>query len=198
MRIDALRKALDHYKGELLPGFYEDWIDEHRRALEHLYGQTASELVTLLCRNEMAAGALPYALRLAAIDPLDEQAQCRLIHVYGALGQPGNANDIFEALRNRLREDLGVDPSAETLALIAGLRREPRARTDTLHYPSSRQTAAAPASQVSSPTVLVRTELPSAASSFHGRQNELSHLRSLLASVPASGDLELESDLQDD
>src|SRR4029453_7112092 len=59
-------------------------------------------------------------------DPLDEAAQRALMLAQQLAGAPGAALATFERLRERLAEELGADPAAETAQLhLAILRGEP-------------------------------------------------------------------------
>src|SRR5690242_6595329 len=47
-RVQALENSLDLYSGELLPGFYEDWVDGEQRRLAELHSQAVDSLLALL------------------------------------------------------------------------------------------------------------------------------------------------------
>lgn len=44
----ALEKAIDHYKGELLPSCYDDWIISPREALQQIYLDQIEQLIVRL------------------------------------------------------------------------------------------------------------------------------------------------------
>ena len=55
--------------------------------------------------------------RLIALDPTDEQAQCALMQAALDAGNRVEAIRLFKQLRDNLRAELGVGPSAATIAL---------------------------------------------------------------------------------
>jgi DNA-binding SARP family transcriptional activator len=106
---DALLAAAH---GELLPGDpYLEWAQERREKL-----------------HSLRLGLLRTAGRwqdLVDLDPLDEAAHRRLIRGYLASGDRRSAIRQFERLQSLLREELGVEPDPETVALL-GLQGESR------------------------------------------------------------------------
>ncbi|MGX6601772.1 BTAD domain-containing putative transcriptional regulator [Micromonosporaceae bacterium Da 78-11] len=65
---------------------------------------------------------------LVAAHPLDEALVALLIRALRGIGSPGRALDVYETVRRRLSEQLGVDPSPELAALhLELLRAEPPA-----------------------------------------------------------------------
>ena len=195
-RTDALRAAVGLYRGELLPGFYDEWIYQERRALEHQYQETLTDVISRLMSHGNTAEALPYALSNAAIDPLDEQTQRLLIEVYAALGHFARANEVFQALRVRMIDELGVEPSPETAQLVKGTARTLfSAPPDPVQNRSDlvSETWSLTQSHASSPPTIIRIELPNAASSFHGRQSELTELQLLLTEELKGGENALDA-----
>src|SRR5207253_8161126 len=60
--------------------------------------------------------------RWLALDPLSEEAYRRLMRVDLARGDASAALQVYANCRARLAEELGVKPSAETVALAAHIR----------------------------------------------------------------------------
>ena len=98
------RAAADLYGGDLLPDDrYESWSFEPRGRLHRRY------------LDVLRAGALWD--RLAAEDPTDEQAARALMRAHLDAGERREAIRRFERLREALRDDLGVGPDPDTVAL---------------------------------------------------------------------------------
>src|SRR5436190_19007979 len=98
------RRALAGYGGELLPQDpYEDWAAPRREQLQQLH----LELLRLDERWQ----------DLADLDPGDERAHLELMRHYLAEGDRHAALRQFERLDRVLRRELGVAPSAQTVAL---------------------------------------------------------------------------------
>jgi len=64
---------------------------------------------------------LPALRQASAENPFDEALQARLLLVLAADGRQAEAFDLFQNLRRRLREELGVDPGQELLDVHAKL-----------------------------------------------------------------------------
>ncbi|HEX6353114.1 AfsR/SARP family transcriptional regulator [Actinophytocola sp.] len=68
-----------------------------------------------------AAEILPVVAEAAAAEPFNEPVQARLIRAYHAAGQRLNAFQVYHDVRDRLVEELGVDPGPELRAAHATL-----------------------------------------------------------------------------
>lgn len=100
----AYERAADFYGGRLLPDdLFVEWLDTPRAQMQQRY----SDL--------LRAGGLWQ--RLIALDPADEQAQCALMQVALDAGNRVEAIRQFNQLRANLHAELGVGPSAATIAL---------------------------------------------------------------------------------
>jgi len=100
----SYERAADLYGGQLLPDdIYVDWLDNPRRQLQQRY------------TDLLRAGGLWQ--RLIALDPADEQARCTLMQAALDAGNRGEAIRQFNQLRDSLHAELGVGPSAATIAL---------------------------------------------------------------------------------
>ena len=113
-----LTEAVALYRGDLLENIYDDWALVERERLRELYLRAMERLTTLHKQRSDYGRALTYAQRLAASDPLRESAHRELMRLYHLLDRPRAALEQFEALRELLDEELGVEPSAATTALL--------------------------------------------------------------------------------
>ena len=110
---------------------------------------------------------------LTAREPLDERAHARLMLTLAACGQQAAALSVFDRLRRRLDEELGISPGAE-LAQVH------------LHILRGQIAGAAPEpSRVSTPDLVPRL-LPASTAHFTGRASELSMLTGLLEQATAA------------
>lgn len=114
---EDLEQAIQLYQGDLLEGFYVDWVLEERRRLREKCYHALEGLVQL----EKGAGhyqnALDLALILATADPLRETAHREVMRLYYFLKRPQAAQQQFAICRNILQGELGIEPEAETVAL---------------------------------------------------------------------------------
>ncbi len=127
---DRREDALGLYRGPLLDGFhvtgageeFEHWLDAERRRLELRAERAALELSQAAERDGDRDGALRWARRALALEPLDEAAARRLIGLLDRLGDRAGALHAYEEFAARLGAELGVAPGPETERLAAGIR----------------------------------------------------------------------------
>jgi DNA-binding SARP family transcriptional activator len=108
-----------------LPDEEAPWIEEVRIELESMYVR-ALEAYAQAClgvgQTELA-GAERAAKELLGKAPYRENGYRILMRTLAASGNTAEALTIYEHLRTRLRDELGVAPSAETLELHQELLR---------------------------------------------------------------------------
>jgi predicted ATPase/DNA-binding SARP family transcriptional activator len=120
-QLRCLTEAAEWYRGELLPGCYEEWALLERERLAEAYLQALSQLIRLLGAQGDLPQALDYARRALNTDPLREESHQELIRLLGAAGQVQAAQRQFAELERVLKEELDAAPTAETRALLAAL-----------------------------------------------------------------------------
>lgn len=151
------RRALQALDDELLPGFDAPWVNEVRGTLE----EKALQALECLAESGVAgrgeeAAAEQAARSLVARAPFRETGHRLLMHLLVGQGNVAEALLVYDRLRNLLREELGIAPSAELQELHRTLLdREPEA-------------PAAPPSAL--------TNLPTELTSFVGREAEIVRL----------------------
>jgi DNA-binding SARP family transcriptional activator len=107
--------------GDLLPGWYDDWVLLERERLRQLRLH-ALELVAIRLADTGRNGeALQAALAAVRAEPLRESAQRTLVRVHIAGGNVVEALQAYEAFRALLERDLGVLPTEIMTALVRGL-----------------------------------------------------------------------------
>lgn len=187
-RIEALQRAVELYRGPLLPGFYEDWALAERERLAGTFTGVLRQLTALLQEAGDLTGALDYAHRALNADPLDEDAHAELMRLYMAAGQPAAAQQQYRELERLLDEELGERPSATIRALAEQLRTQatqvsphpvetipgPPAAPKT---PSTPKTCPIPAPSRPEPL------LPVTFTRFFGREMEIRRLEEMLGNA---------------
>jgi len=113
----ALEEAVEQYRGDLLPGCYEDWIEPERERLRQSMLQALSELVHLLEAQREYAAAIRHARAWVRHDPLAEDAYRALMHVLALSGDRAGALRAYHTCVTALRRELGVEPSPATREL---------------------------------------------------------------------------------
>jgi pentatricopeptide repeat protein len=127
--IRAARAALGVLEQELLPEFDDDeWV----RELRVEYEAEIPGLLEIEAEAALALGAaeLPVAeaaaRELVRLRPYRESDYRLLMNAYAAQGNVAEALLVYERLRQRLMEDLGLPPAPETRALYEHLVAQPQ------------------------------------------------------------------------
>lgn len=108
---DALSRAVDSYRGDLLPSCYDDWIIPERERLRQLFVHSLERLVRDLESRRQYGPAISYAQRLLAHDPLQEETCRDLMRLYALNGDRAGALRTFHACATALERELGIEPS---------------------------------------------------------------------------------------
>lgn len=160
-----IAEAVALRSGPFLAGFDDDanpaWTDWLQFERERLRLAWRAAALQLLSAGMEAPAAVDLSARLLAEDELDESALAAHLQGLAGSGQLAAAHQAFERHAQRLKLELGLEPSSALLALRAGLARAGKVDGAT-------------------PT---RAAMPTAApedASFVGRVNELRHLGTLL------------------
>jgi DNA-binding SARP family transcriptional activator/predicted ATPase len=140
-----LSQAALLYRGDLLDGFalrgcqeFEEWLLMQREALHQQAAETLFHLALYSEGQGDYKSALIHARRLVALEPLEEKAQRMLLRLLALDGQHAAALAGYQAFRNLLAAELGVEPEAETRALNARLQAETgTAQQPLMHLPAS-------------------------------------------------------------
>jgi DNA-binding SARP family transcriptional activator len=127
--VDRLEGAVALYGGPFLGGFtvddspaFEDWSRGRREQLQRQALSALSQLSDQYeARGEMAC-AREVARRHVSLAPWEESAHRRLMRLLAENGQRSAALIQYETCRRVLRDELDVEPSAETTAVYERIR----------------------------------------------------------------------------
>jgi len=126
---ETLERAAGLHRGEFLEGLadcgeaFDEWLGMERRRLSELLQQTLQRLLDHYVVTGAIDRAIQIALRLLALDPLQESVHRSLIRLYMYQDRVGAALDQHRRCRELLASELGVEPAPETEALRAQLLR---------------------------------------------------------------------------
>lgn len=140
LRLAALRDRHGHWEepvatardmmalGELLPGWYDDWVLSHRRVLSHL----RLEILDGLLEQFLTGGDLRMAMRVATasatLEPLRESSHRAMAQIYIAAGDPVMAFQVYRDFRRRSIAEFGLGPTSLFDKLMAPLLEERQLR----------------------------------------------------------------------
>jgi DNA-binding SARP family transcriptional activator len=112
-----LQAAAALYRGDFLDGFYDDWVLTERYRLESLHAEVLARLMAGYESSADHGAALAAAVQLLENDPLREDAHRVAMRAHCLLGRRSAALKQYAQCRQVLREELGIEPTAETLSL---------------------------------------------------------------------------------
>jgi len=103
---------------DLLPGWYDDWVDDQRERLRITLLQAIDALASVLVRENRCAEAVEAALAAVSVEPLRESAQRALIEAHIAEGNRCEAWRSYASYDRMLVRELGIHPSGDLLRLL--------------------------------------------------------------------------------
>lgn len=158
--IQYLTRAVSLYKGDLLPGFNDEWIWAHRLRLEDLYLSALKRLSAV----EDSDAAIDHLRQGVIREPFNEHWHIELMRRYLHTDRPESALDQFSELEGVLADSFGQIPSEEARGLVA----QARASTNTVSSTTRPTRAPSPSIEVIEPTVSV----PMTFNRYFGREDE--------------------------
>ncbi|WP_037366200.1 ATP-binding protein [Nakamurella lactea] len=165
---ERLLAAADLYTGDLLPEWPDsEWLTARRHALQ----QTRSEILLKLAdslRPHAPEQALLVLTKMLDSEPLHEGAVRAVMGVLTGLGRRSEALSRYEHLAEGLLEEFGTDPDPRTAALFREL------------LTAAQDNARPPAAAVPGGPDDTVGSLPTAVTSFVGRERELGDVERLI------------------
>lgn len=118
-KLDA---ALSLWQGDPLPEeAYDDWAVDYRARLFRSHQQALERAALLALEGDAADAAVELASRAVEAEPLREVAVLTLMKALVATGDGAAALQVYDDYRRALADELGVDPSADAVALHQSL-----------------------------------------------------------------------------
>jgi DNA-binding SARP family transcriptional activator len=123
-------RALDRYRGDLLPGFHlagcvelDRWLDAQRTEARERACAAAWALAQMLEGESSYTAAGVWARKAVRYSWDDERVLRRTLTLLGRVGDRAGALRLYDEFARRLKVDLDAEPSAETTELVQQLRR---------------------------------------------------------------------------
>jgi DNA-binding SARP family transcriptional activator len=168
---DDLIAILSAYQGELLPGFYDEWVVLEREHLNSVFEHHMARLMSLLQEGKRWLDILDWAERWIKLGQKPEPAYRALMLAHAAKGDMSKVAAVYERCVKSLRE-FGIEPSEQTRALYERLKvgQEKNIKRGSTVPPMEKQKEARS----------LRTNLPVPLTSFIGREKEVDEILRLL------------------
>ena len=183
-----LMSALALYSGELLPGFYDDWVVLERERLQATFEQKMARLLDALLEERRWADVLEWGERWIALGQTPEPAYRALMIAHNALGDLSKVAAVYQRCAESMRAQLAMEPSEQTRALFEQLRQGAklsnaslsRVNTFSLEPSIEQDTPLAKSNIPSAPPPLPRSNLPAPLTTFVGREQDIDEIKRLL------------------
>ncbi|MYR34971.1 tetratricopeptide repeat protein [Nocardiopsis alba] len=171
-----LREALRLRKDTPLAGLSGQWAARMRHTMEQVYQDVLSEWAELALASGETSEVLDVLDKALMLYPTNEVLHRLVLRTLRSVGRSADALVVYQRLKNRLAEDLGVDPSRET-------RRE---FEEILQTTKSNSGPRRPEEERGPTTVHTLDNLDREQKLFRGREPELLLLTSRLRDRPSS------------
>jgi predicted ATPase/DNA-binding SARP family transcriptional activator len=165
----TLEEQVAAYQGELLPGFYDDWITIERERLQAAFESKIETLIDRLSGEKRWADVIEWAGHWIRFGTAPEPAYRALMLAHARSGHKAKVKEIYQHCLEALQREYGVEPSEETQALYQQLM-----ATRPLAKPAALEAVAAP-----------RHNLPTPATPLIGRETELAEITDRLVNDPS-------------
>jgi predicted ATPase/DNA-binding SARP family transcriptional activator len=187
-----LEQAVELYRGELLPGYYEDWAAGEQTRCALLYQESLLRLALMWEEAGRYTEGLAMAQRACAADPFAEEGYRAQMRLLLRLKKPSVALQLYESMEQLFRRELDARPSASTRQMAETIRQDPRAALlmrveaatqthSTLHSTTPADISAAPdVSAPAPPPALAVAALPLQLTRFVGREKEREQIAALI------------------
>jgi predicted ATPase/DNA-binding SARP family transcriptional activator len=164
---DELIAVLSDYQGELLPGFYDEWVILEREHLNSIFEQHMARLMSLLQDEKRWSEILDWGERWIKLGQKPEPAYRALMSAHAANGDMSKVAATYERCVKSLRE-FGMEPSEQTKELYENLK-------------SGKETPKTVLITTKPITKEVSSNIPVPLTSFIGREKELKDIARLLS-----------------
>ncbi len=117
-----LQRAIAAYQGDFAPDLTDaEWAQGRREQYRRGYGSALVVAARLSSAEGRHREAVSLFRRAVGHEPLNESAHRQLMAALIRAGEPGQAAVVYQRLVERLKDELGVAPSAETTSVYRQL-----------------------------------------------------------------------------
>lgn len=121
--VEEMIEVVRFYRGELLPGFYDEWVVQERERLLAAYQQRMNILMEHLLEMEEWEQVLEWGEHWIRCGYSPEPAFRALMRAHAGMGNPGMVTATYQRCEQALERELAVEPSPETHRLYERISR---------------------------------------------------------------------------
>ena len=126
--------ALAAYRGELLPGFFEEWVLREREHLESIFEGRVDDVIAELVEERRWSEVVEWAEHWIAVGHAPEPAYRALMLAHSERGDRTHVALAYQRCRDALFDELGAQPSEATRVLFDKLSRGERVLPEPRHF----------------------------------------------------------------
>ncbi len=115
--VEELVETVRLYRGELLPGFYDEWVVIERERLQTAYQQKMNTLLDRLIQDKQWEDALKWGEEWIRLGYSPEPAYRGMMSAYAGMGDQGMVSATYRRCVEAMERELGLEPSPETRKL---------------------------------------------------------------------------------
>lgn len=180
-----LNRAVQLYRGSLIDGCQEEWIQTDRSRREQACLNSLELLASIASESGRIRDAIQHLQMCVGMEPMRETAHQALMRALATVGDYALAMQVYREFRLRLHERFQAMPSADTTALYQQLRVHARQKSsDSIASPAVGESINIGSAVEPQDTLQTSHNLPRAVTSFIGREQQLEQLRTLLQTAP--------------
>ncbi len=115
--LDALRRAVELYRGDFMAGYYDEWAYQYQGPLRDDFVAALSKLTRMCKARGGYEEALGYAHQMVVQDPFREASHREIMRLSFLLGRYNEALQQYDRLSTLMQDELGVGPDPQSEAL---------------------------------------------------------------------------------
>lgn len=136
-----LKSAVAQYRGDLLAGWYQDWVLFERERLQNKYLLLLDKLISYSQSHHEYELGQSYAATSLRYDPARERTHRELMRLYYLAGDRTSALRQYERCVGALKRELGVRPERHTVNLYERIKSDRFDLSEPNHGDSSETSA---------------------------------------------------------
>jgi WD40 repeat protein/DNA-binding SARP family transcriptional activator len=122
--LPRLIEIVSLYQGELLPGFYDDWVVLERERLNSIFEARMGSLIEGLVENQNWTEVIAWSEKWISLGGVPETAYRGLMMAHISQGDISKMAATYRRCEKAMRNELGVAPSEFTQSLFEQLKKE--------------------------------------------------------------------------
>lgn len=120
-RVTNAKAAIELYRGDFLPEYYDDWIEDLRLIYQNRFIELCEILLGILTEEKKYEDVIFYAEKIIEYDKLHEVAYYKIIEAYVKLNNAAMAKKKYAQFTESYEKEYGEKPSVKTTSKISAV-----------------------------------------------------------------------------